>query len=182
MPNPGSGSMRSSTKRDVSASSTSTTGVSTPVTSPKRAIARCSRSMNASCGPSLTGVQSSGTSASLPKHPFAVRDAVDPVDDGGVVLAAAVDRVAPAVAGEDHVATARALNEVASTPAVDDVVAGAAVEIVRACAPVEVVGPGQAADVVVAGRAHERVGATRARKGARQHDRLHRHRVVPLGR
>ena len=61
--------MRSSTKREVSKSSTSTTGVSTPAVSAKLAIVRCSRSTNASCGPSGTGVQSSGTRrASAPRR------------------------------------------------------------------------------------------------------------------
>jgi hypothetical protein len=47
MPNPGSGSIRSSTNRDRSASSTSTSGFSTPFASAKDAIALCRLSTNA---------------------------------------------------------------------------------------------------------------------------------------
>jgi len=61
IPNPGSGSIRSRTKREVSASSTSTSGFSTPFASANEAIALWSRSTNASCGSSALGVQKSGT-------------------------------------------------------------------------------------------------------------------------
>jgi hypothetical protein len=55
-----------SSKRDRSASSTSTNGFSTPIVSANDAIALCSRSMNASCGSSALGVQrESGTGLTL---------------------------------------------------------------------------------------------------------------------
>jgi hypothetical protein len=60
IPKPGSGSILATTKCAVSASSISTTGVLTPADSANAAIARCRRSTKASCGPSGTGVQSSG--------------------------------------------------------------------------------------------------------------------------
>ena len=57
IPNPGSGSRRWRVNRALSASSTSTAGVCTPCASANAAIVRCTRSTNASCGPSATGVQ-----------------------------------------------------------------------------------------------------------------------------
>ena len=65
--------------RDPSASSTSTSGFSTPLASANVAIALCSRSTNSSCGSSATGVHRSGTPGRL----AIASDPDEPLDDVG---------------------------------------------------------------------------------------------------